>query len=109
MFRTGDLKQPNDPGEITNEVTPIKVGDTLFLCTAHQRLFALDAATGKEKWHFDPQLNADPSFQHVTCRGVSYHEAKADNAPCRRRRRLSAPHYPAGERWSPVRGKRRQR
>ncbi len=56
MFRTGDLKQPNDPGEITNEVTPIKVGDTLFLCTAHQRLFALDAATGKEKWHFDPQL-----------------------------------------------------
>ena len=81
VFRTGDLKQPNDPGEITNEVTPIKVGDTLFLCTAHQRLFALDAATGKEKWHFDPQLNADPSFQHVTCRGVSYHEAKADNAP----------------------------
>ncbi|MFX5084823.1 membrane-bound PQQ-dependent dehydrogenase, glucose/quinate/shikimate family, partial [Acinetobacter baumannii] len=80
-FRTGDLKQPNDPGEITNEVTPIKVGDTLYLCTAHQRLFALDAATGKEKWHFDPQLNADPSFQHVTCRGVSYHEAKADNAP----------------------------
>ncbi|MGU0172770.1 hypothetical protein ACVXG8_27565 [Escherichia coli] len=29
MFRTGDVKQPNDPGEITNEVTPIKVGDTL--------------------------------------------------------------------------------
>jgi quinoprotein glucose dehydrogenase len=46
----------------------------------HQRLFALDAATGKEKWHFDPQLNANPSFQHVTCRGVSYHEARADNA-----------------------------
>ena len=54
VFRTGDLKQPNDPGEITNEVTPIKVGDTLYLCTAHQRLFALDAASGKEKWHFDP-------------------------------------------------------
>jgi quinoprotein glucose dehydrogenase len=35
------------------------------MCTAHQRLFALDAATGKEKWHFDPQLNANPSFQHV--------------------------------------------
>ncbi|EHL9594205.1 pyrroloquinoline quinone-dependent dehydrogenase [Salmonella enterica subsp. enterica serovar Newport] len=80
VFRTGDLKQPNDPGEITNEVTPIKVGDTLYLCTAHQRLFALDAASGKEKWHFDPQLKTDSSFQHVTCRGVSYHEAKADTA-----------------------------
>ena len=80
VFRTGDLKMPNDPGELTNEVTPIKVGDMLYLCTAHQRLFALDAATGKEKWHFDPQLNSNPSFQHVTCRGVSYHEAHPDNA-----------------------------
>lgn len=81
VFRTGDLKLPTDPGEITNEVTPIKVGDTLFLCTAHQRVFALDAATGKEKWHFDPQLQADSTFQHLTCRGVSYHEATEQNAP----------------------------
>jgi hypothetical protein len=27
VFRTGDLKMPNDPGELTNEVTPIKVGN----------------------------------------------------------------------------------
>ena len=80
VFRTGDVKQPNDPGEITNEVTPIKVGDTLYLCTAHQRLFALDAASGKEKWHYDPELKTNESFQHVTCRGVSYHEAKAETA-----------------------------
>ena len=66
VFRTGDVKQPNDPGEITNEVTPIKVGDTLYLCTAHQRLFALDAASGKEKWHYDPELKTNESFQHVT-------------------------------------------
>lgn len=76
-FRTGDLKTPNDPGEITNEVTPIKVRDTLYLCTAHQILFALDAVTGKEKWKFDPGLKPDPTFQHVTCRGVSYHETPA--------------------------------
>ncbi len=80
VFRTGDVKQPNDPGEITNEVTPIKVGDTLYLCTAHQRLFALDAASGEEKWHYDPELKTNESFQHVTCRGVSYHEAKAETA-----------------------------
>lgn len=80
MFRTGDLKRNSDPGEITNEVTPIKVGNTLYLCTAHQMLFALDAATGKEKWRFDPHIKTDPSFQHVTCRGVSYHEANTQNA-----------------------------
>ncbi|GAA3884887.1 glucose/quinate/shikimate family membrane-bound PQQ-dependent dehydrogenase [Gibbsiella dentisursi] len=73
-FRTGDLKTPNDPGEITNEVTPIKVNDMLYLCTAHQILFALDAKTGQQKWKFDPGLKPNPTFQHVTCRGVSYHE-----------------------------------
>ncbi|WP_410015634.1 glucose/quinate/shikimate family membrane-bound PQQ-dependent dehydrogenase [Sodalis sp. C49] len=73
-FRTGDMKTAADPAELTDEVTPIKIGDLLYLCTPHQKLFALDAATGKERWRFDPQLKTDPSFQHVTCRGVSYHE-----------------------------------
>ena len=79
-FETGDKKGPQDPVEITNEVTPIKVADTLYLCSPHQILFALDAATGKEKWRFDPKLKPDPSFQHVTCRGVSYYDVGADAA-----------------------------
>ncbi|WAS99893.1 glucose/quinate/shikimate family membrane-bound PQQ-dependent dehydrogenase [Rouxiella chamberiensis] len=76
-FQTGDVKTANDPGEITDEVTPIKIRDTLYLCTPHQKLFALDAATGKQKWVFDPQLKQNPTFQHVTCRGVSYYETPA--------------------------------
>ncbi|MFC0398773.1 membrane-bound PQQ-dependent dehydrogenase, glucose/quinate/shikimate family [Paraburkholderia rhizosphaerae] len=79
-FETGDHKGPTDPTEITDEVTPIKIGDTLFLCSPHQILFALDAASGKEKWRFDPGLKTDRSFQHVTCRGVSYHESDAARA-----------------------------
>jgi quinoprotein glucose dehydrogenase len=93
-FRTGDGQGPNDSAETTFEVTPIKVGDTLYLCSQHQILFALDAKTGKERWRFDPKLKSDPRFQHLTCRGVSYHETAAGatdttNAPapaeCRRR------------------------
>jgi quinoprotein glucose dehydrogenase len=76
-FRTGDSKGPNDPVEITDEVTPIKIGETLFLCSPHQILWALDAQTGKLKWKFDPKLKPDPSFQHVTCRGVSYVDLSA--------------------------------
>jgi quinoprotein glucose dehydrogenase len=76
-FRTGDMKGPNDPVEITNEVTPIKIGDLLYLCSPHQILFALDAKTGEQKWKFDPKLQPDPSFQHVTCRGVSYVDLSA--------------------------------
>ena len=76
-FRTGDLPGENDPGETTFEVTPIKVRDTLYLCSQHQRLFALDAKTGTLRWSYDPQLKSDPTFQHLTCRGVSYHETAA--------------------------------
>ncbi|GBQ90114.1 PQQ-dependent membrane-bound glucose dehydrogenase [Gluconacetobacter johannae DSM 13595] len=78
VFRTGDMKGPHDPGEFTDEVTPIKIRDTVYLCSPHQILFALDAATGKQKWKFDPKIAYNPTFQHMTCRGVSYHETAAD-------------------------------
>jgi len=86
QFRTGDLKGPNDPGEITNEATPIKIRDTLYTCSPHQIVFAIDAATGKLRWKFDPHIAHNPTFQHLTCRGVSYHETHpgavtADGSP----------------------------
>ncbi|MGY4227919.1 glucose dehydrogenase [Bradyrhizobium sp. USDA 4503] len=73
-FRTGDVKTPDDSGETTFEVTPIKVRDTLYLCSQHQVLFALDAKTGTKRWRYDPKLVHNKTFQHMTCRGVSYHE-----------------------------------
>ena len=73
-FRSGEGKTDKDSGETTNELTPIKVGDNMFICTTHQILVALDPATGKEKWRFDPQLQSEPSFQHLTCRGVAYYD-----------------------------------
>jgi len=74
-YHTEDFKTANDSGETTNEVTPIKVGDKVFICTTHQFLDALDASTGKRLWRFDPRLKADRTFQHLTCRGVAYHDA----------------------------------
>ena len=74
-YHSGETKTANDSGETTNQVTPIKVGDNMYICTTHQRLVALDPATGKEKWNFDPQLKADHTYQHLTCRGVSYYDA----------------------------------
>jgi quinoprotein glucose dehydrogenase len=76
-FRTGDLPGKNDPTETTFEVTPIKVGDTVYLCSPHQRLFALDAKSGALRWSYDPKVQDNPTFQHLTCRGVSYHETAA--------------------------------
>ncbi|AOX20140.1 glucose/quinate/shikimate family membrane-bound PQQ-dependent dehydrogenase [Kozakia baliensis] len=78
-LRTGDLKGPNDPGEATNEATPVAVNGTLYFCSLHQKLFAVDGATGKTKWVFDPHLYINPGFQHLTCRGVTYHESDASS------------------------------
>ena len=37
------------------QATPLMVGDTLFLPTAYNQVAALDAATGREYWRFDPR------------------------------------------------------
>lgn len=90
-FHTGDLRRPGDPAETTYEVTPLMVGDTLYLCTPHHLVIALDAATGEERWRFDPQIPADISRQHQTCRGVAYHaDAAAADDACGRRLFLPA-------------------
>ena len=76
-FHTGDLQREGDPIETTYEVTPLKIDDTLYLCTPHDLVFALDAETGREKWRFDPKIKQPPfqSTQHLTCRGLSYFDA----------------------------------
>lgn len=33
---------PDDPDEITNQATPLKIGDLLYTCSPHQIVFALD-------------------------------------------------------------------
>ncbi|HEV7718184.1 MAG TPA: glucose/quinate/shikimate family membrane-bound PQQ-dependent dehydrogenase [Arsenicitalea sp.] len=74
-YHTGDIRDPKrDPNETTYEVTPLLVGDTLYLCTPHDLVIAIDAETGQQKWRFDPQINEPPKIdtQHLTCRGVSY-------------------------------------
>ena len=79
---TGDRKRPGDPGETTYEVTPLKVGDTVYVCTPHDLVLALDAETGRERWRFDPHIRVSPHYQHLTCRGVSYLDsARLDRAP----------------------------
>ena len=71
-YRTGDLKRPEDVTETTYQATPLKIGDTLYLCTPHNWLVALDADNGTKRWVYDAQVPAESQRQHQTCRGVSY-------------------------------------
>ncbi|KKD00879.1 membrane-bound PQQ-dependent dehydrogenase, glucose/quinate/shikimate family [Photobacterium halotolerans] len=72
QYQTGDVKRKGDIGEFTYEATPLKVGNTLYLCTPHNWLVALDADSGEQRWVYNAKVGEDNQRQHQTCRGVSY-------------------------------------
>ncbi|OIR07635.1 quinoprotein glucose dehydrogenase [mine drainage metagenome] len=62
------------------QVNPIVVDGVLFGTSPKLTLFAVDAATGKEKWVFNPSKVANEGtngygyFQLNVCRGVTYYD-----------------------------------
>jgi quinoprotein glucose dehydrogenase len=77
MYETGELaavksgKEPFNPWE----ATPILIGGTLIGCSPAGRVFALDPATGKPRWTFDPKVTlSEPGHAFVKCRGLSSFE-----------------------------------
>lgn len=60
------------------ENTPLKVGNLLYSCTAKNVVVALDAATGKTAWRFDPKV-PDAWIPYTTaCRGVAYYQVPGE-------------------------------
>lgn len=55
--------------------TPIQVGDTLYLCTPGNKVIALNAETGEERWVFDPKTKENKWWSR--CRGVAYYDMSA--------------------------------
>ena len=87
QYQTGDVKRPDDVSETTYQVTPLKIGDSLYVCTPHNWAIAIDAETGKEKWKYDSNSGMNPDRQHQTCRGVTWYEdpAAPDGSFCKTR------------------------
>nr|WP_229599587.1 PQQ-binding-like beta-propeller repeat protein [Runella rosea] len=76
-YDTGENNNPDGKGNDI-QCQPIVVNGILYGTTPRLKLFAADAATGKELWKYDPFSNPDvkPSFHPV--RGVVYWEEGAD-------------------------------
>ncbi|KPH58194.1 glucose/quinate/shikimate family membrane-bound PQQ-dependent dehydrogenase [Novosphingobium sp. ST904] len=72
-YRTGDVAVSDGNGA-EDQNTPLQVGDTVFVCTPHNNVIALDADTGREKWK--TIINAKASVW-MRCRGLAYFDAKA--------------------------------
>jgi len=78
MYHTNDVDTSAHP---QIECNPIVIDSILYATSPKMKLFALDAATGKEKWFFDPRASlvfdsndrlALPLIFSNTGRGVTY-------------------------------------
>ena len=72
IAHTGDLPSNMQKNAYGAETTPLKIGDTLYLCSAKNILIALDPITGQEKWRHDPGVTDEWIPYTAACRGVAY-------------------------------------
>ena len=56
------------------ETTPLKVGDSMYLCTSLGKLVSLDAATGRQNWVYDAKVAEKNIPYTAACRGVTYYD-----------------------------------
>jgi quinoprotein glucose dehydrogenase len=73
-YHTGELESYDDTafGESAAfEATPLMVDGALYLSTPSDRVIALDAGSGAERWVFDPRVDLNVDYAESTSRGVS--------------------------------------
>lgn len=77
-YHSGDVSDGSDGTSRTSfNATPLLVDDTLVFCTPMNRVIAVDAETGQERWAYDPVQRQTklPDPHSRVCRGVAYWEA----------------------------------
>lgn len=86
QFRTGELGAGLARGdELAFEATPVLAFESLYFATPTDIVIALDPATGRQRWRYDPRINRKQHYAEVTSRGVSVWEDSGSNAACARR------------------------
>ncbi|MFW2276072.1 membrane-bound PQQ-dependent dehydrogenase, glucose/quinate/shikimate family [Burkholderia orbicola] len=76
VYHTGDLPPKGKANKWAAEMTPIKVGDGLYLCTATNNLAKLDPATGKAIWTHDVGTRYESVPYTAACRGLVHYVSK---------------------------------
>ena len=87
-YRTGEADESFATEKETSfEVTPLVVDGTMYVGTPLGRVIALDPATGRERWVYDPKIARDVEYGDFASRGVSswLDERAPADAVCRRR------------------------
>jgi quinoprotein glucose dehydrogenase len=89
-WHSGEISFGSETVDFTvSEMTPIYANARLYGCTPFGRAVALDPATGREVWSFDPRKPRTGNMYHENyCRGVAYWQADTAEAraqPCGKR------------------------
>lgn len=74
-YQAKGLHRPKNGRTSALETTPLYVEGKLFVSNPLGRVAALDPATGKELWSFDPKIPRDAGYGDFTNRGVSWHKS----------------------------------
>ena len=70
-YRTGETGGARPYAHVAFEATPLMVEGALYLSTPYNRVIALDAETGAQRWVFDAKVDPVRRLAIVTSRGVS--------------------------------------
>jgi quinoprotein glucose dehydrogenase len=73
-YQSGELKTYEGTSLASKaafEATPLMVNGVLYFSTPTNRIIAINAATGKELWVYNPGVNLKGEYSEVTSRGVS--------------------------------------
>ncbi|HMN45042.1 MAG TPA: pyrroloquinoline quinone-dependent dehydrogenase [Povalibacter sp.] len=72
-YRSGELGAGFARADkLSFEATPILANGSLYLSTPTNIVIALDPATGRERWRYDPKIPRDLHYSEATSRGVSW-------------------------------------
>ena len=74
VFHTGDVStKVKTENPTTFETTPVLYKKSLIFCTPFNRVIALNGATGKELWSYNPHLDLSRYYgqSYLICRGVA--------------------------------------
>src|ERR1700761_5822467 len=74
-YRSGELQKyegTHTAEKAAFEATPILIGRTLYFPTPSDRVIAVDAGTGAEKWVYDPMVDLKKDYSEVSARGVAF-------------------------------------
>ncbi len=81
-YRTGELGHGTaSRSALTFEATPVLWDDTLFLNSSLGKVYAIDAASGEERWRFDAEFDLEARFSETAARGVTLWHQEGSETP----------------------------